>query len=408
MSLKEINIGSLGQVITGNTPPKKDPKNYGGSHPFVKPTDMTIGKRFVDKWDETYSEKAFEKYKRSLIPSGATGVVTIGTVGEKIFQSNQDCFTNQSVNVVIPNEDYDKDYVFYILKLNLNKVLSANPGTSSGRHHVSKSNFCSIKIDVVSCKKAQKKIASILSAYDDLTENNLKRIQLLEEAAQRIYKEWFVDFKFPNHEKTGINKETGLPEGWRIGAVEDLVNISSGFAFKSKDWKKSGNSVLKIKNLQNNTINVSDTAFVDNETTLKASKYELFEGDVLIAMTGATVGKIGLIPKVKKRLFLNQRVGLFRSIDGESNIPFIFSFFISNNGQKQVVNFAQGAAQPNISSSQIGQIQLNIPEKITLIYFNNKIGKFLKQIQLLNYQNQNLKEARDLLLPRLMNRTIEV
>jgi type I restriction enzyme S subunit len=217
-----------------------------------------------------------------------------------------------------------------------------------------------------------------------------------------------VDFKFPNHENTAIDKETGLPEGWRIGAVEDLVNISSGFAFKSKDWKKSGNSVLKIKNLQNNTINVSDTAFVDNETTLKASKYELFEGDVLIAMTGATVGKIGLIPKVKKRLFLNQRVGLFRSIDGESNIPFIFSFFISDNGQKQVVNFAQGAAQPNISSSQIGQIQLNIPEKITLIYFNNKIGKFLKQIQLLNYQNQNLKEARDLLLPRLMNRTIEV
>jgi len=132
------------------------------------------------------------------------------------------------------------------------------------------------------------------------------------------------------------------------------------------------------------------------------------EGDVLIAMTGATVGKIGLIPKTSKRLFLNQRVGLFRSIEDNSNIPIVFTFFLTDDAQKQVSNFAQGAAQPNISSSQIGKIKLNIPNKEVLTNFNNKIGGFLKQIQLLNYQNQTLKESRDLLLPRLMNRTLEV
>ena len=143
---KQVTIGDLGQVITGNTPPKNDPSNYGGSYPFIKPTDMDIDRRYVTSWEENYSDKAFKRYKNSYIPPKATGVVTIGTVGEKMFQADQYCFTNQSVNVVIPSEDYDDDFVFYLLKYSLPKVENANPGTASGRHHVSKSNFCAIKL----------------------------------------------------------------------------------------------------------------------------------------------------------------------------------------------------------------------------------------------------------------------
>ena len=141
---KLITIGDLGKVVTGNTPPKKDPANYGGEYPFIKPTDMKVDRRYVDDWEENYSEKAYKRYYRSYIPPKATGVVTIGTVGEKLFQANRWCFTNQSVNVVIPgNYIFDPDFIFYVLKVNLPKVENANPGTASGRHHVSKSNFCS-------------------------------------------------------------------------------------------------------------------------------------------------------------------------------------------------------------------------------------------------------------------------
>ena len=405
MSYQKVELSEVTSYIKRGTSPKYVEDGYLVlNQKCVR--DNTVNFKLGRKSSKE-KKNSLDKFIRvgdTLINS--TGKGTLGRVGF-VKELITETIVDTHVTIVRPiDEKIDPRFLGFQLFSNEREIELMGKGATN-QTELSAKDLEKLKINLPPLP-TQKKIASILSAYDDLIENNLKRIQLLEEAAQRIYKEWFVDFKFPNHEKTGINKETGLPEGWRIGAVEDLVNISSGFAFKSKDWKKSGNSVLKIKNLQNNTINVSDTAFVDNETTLKASKYELFEGDVLIAMTGATVGKIGLIPKVKKRLFLNQRVGLFRSIDGESNIPFIFSFFISDNGQKQVVNFAQGAAQPNISSSQIGQIQLNIPEKITLIYFNNKIGKFLKQIQLLNYQNQNLKEARDLLLPRLMNRTIEV
>jgi type I restriction enzyme S subunit len=406
MSLKEINIGSLGQVITGNTPPKKDPKNYGGSHPFVKPTDMTIGKRFVDKWDETYSEKAFEKYKRSLIPSGATGVVTIGTVGEKIFQSNQDCFTNQSVNVVIPNEDYDKDYVFYILKLNLNKVLSANPGTSSGRHHVSKSNFCSIKIDVVSCKKAQKKIASILSAYDDLIENNLKRIQLLEEAAQRIYKEWFVDFKFPNHENTAIDKETGLPEGWRKCKFEDIFVVKNGYAFKSNSYKDKGIPLIRTRDYSSNYhVNIQEKIFIDENSDKKFNKYHLKKMDILLIMVGASIGKYGIILQKDLPAFQNQNQWALRTKEGFElyeyykvyNIRYIVNHLLKKR---------TGAARDFLRASFLKEIEITIPNTINIVEFNKVTESILEEINNLLTQNQTLKESRDLLLPRLMNRTL--
>lgn len=406
--MKEVSIKDLGEIVTGHTPPKKDPNNYGGPYPFIKPTDMDVDRRHVVNWEESYSDKAFEKYKKAYIPPGATGVVTIGTVGEKIFQSHIHCFTNQSVNVVKPSEKYDNDYVYYLLKLNLNKVLSANPGTASGRHHVSKSNFGSIKIRVIPEVNKQEKIGQILGRYDDLIENNLKRINLLEQAAQNIYKEWFVNMRFPGYEIAEFDSETGLPEGWKTGKVSDLCLIKSGFAFKSSQWTKEGNPVLKIKNITNNTIDFEQTDFIGNEVANIASNYEIYEGDVLIAMTGATVGKVGLVPKNQKRIYLNQRVGLFRPLEGVNNIPLIFTFFMTDNAQQQILNYAQGAAQPNISTYQIGQIEILIPDNELLKSFKDLVSPFLKQIQMFYFQNRKLKAARDILLPRLMNQTIEV
>ena len=257
--------------------------------------------------------------------------------------------------------------------------------------------------------KTQRRIADILSAYDDLIENNLKRIKLLEQAAQNIYKEWFVNLRFPSHENTPINEETGLPEGWEYGLVSDLCDVKSGYAFKSKQWKKEGNPVIKIKNINNNTVSLNDTGFVDDEVAQNAKKYELFSGDVIIAMTGATVGKVGLIPKIDKRIYLNQRVGLFRPLSDENNnIALVFSFFLTDDSQQQVLNFARGAAQPNISGSEIGNIKLNVADSKVLKLFNKMIKPSFDLIQSLYGQNQKLKAARDILLPRLMNRTIKV
>ena len=125
-------------------------------------------------------------------------------------------------------------------------------------------------------------------------------------------------------------------------------------------------------------------------------------------MSGATTGKIGF-NESPITFYLNQRVGLFRPLSDENNnIALVFSFFLTDDSQQQVLNFAQGAAQPNISGSEIGNIKLNVADSKVLKLFNKMIKPSFDLIQSLYGQNQKLKAARDILLPRLMNRTIKV
>lgn len=254
----------------------------------------------------------------------------------------------------------------------------------------------------------QQKIAAILSAYDDLIENNLKRIKLLEEMAQITYEEWFVRMRFPGYESILINSSNGLPEGWILGQIGDLVGFQNGFAFKSSDFTKEGFPVIKIKNIGNNTVDVYDTDFIDAEVAKAASKFKLSEGDLLIAMTGATIGKTGFLPFSYKPCYLNQRVGKFLSQKEFTNIPYIFAAISGDKGLQQVLNLASGAAQPNISGNQILSIKCVIPAKDILRKYISLVQPKFDLLLILLRQNQRLREARDILLPRLMTGVIDV
>ncbi|MDA7836723.1 restriction endonuclease subunit S [Salibacteraceae bacterium] len=356
--------------------------------------------------DKKITEVKFLQVGDTVINS--TGV---GTLGRTAFVKKLDQPSSADTHVTIVRPDKTKvNPKFLSLYLNSQEDIIENMGKgATGQTELSAKDLNELKVFHPKSLQTQKRIADILSAYDDLIENNLKRINLLEQAAQNIYKEWFVHLRFPGHENTPINEETGLPEGWEYGVVSDLCEVKSGYAFKSKQWKKEGNPVIKIKNINNNTVSLNDSGFVDDEVADIAKKYELFSGDVVIAMTGATVGKVGLIPKIDKRIYLNQRVGLFRPLsEANNNIALVFSFFLTDDSQQQVLNFAQGAAQPNISGSEIGNIKLNIADSKVLSEFNKLTKPSIDLIQTLYGQTQKLKAARDILLPRLMNRTIEV
>jgi len=385
MSLVEVKIGDLGKVVTGNTPPKKDPSNYDGTYPFIKPTDMDIDKRYVTEWDENYSEKAYKQYHRSYIPPGATGVVTIGTVGEKLFQAHQHCFTNQSVNVIIPNDKYYDDYVFYLMKLNLPKVESANPGTASGRHHVSKSNFCSIKVDVIESIDSQKRIADILSTYDDLIENNLKRIKLLEQAAQNIYKEWFVNLRFPGYENTPINEETGLPVGWEKDFLgNQLASVKRKKKLKKNDYLSNGTYPI---------IDQSDGYIGGYSEDIEAVQ----DSPLPLVIFGDHTRRVKYI-----------NFPFISGADGTQllypkNINLLPAYFYLTVQSIDLSDYAYAR-----HFKYLKQQEIIIPCNSVALEFNNRVYPLLKQsIHLLSY-NVKLKAARAILLPRLMNRTIEV
>lgn len=235
----------------------------------------------------------------------------------------------------------------------------------------------------------QRKIASILSAYDDLIENNLKRIKLLEEKA-------FASYKL-------IVKSEKLIEG----KVGDLADVKSGYAFKSRDWSEEGFPVIKIKNIGNNDIELTDCSFIPESIAEAANKFKLNAGDLLIAMTGATVGKIGMMPKTETSFYLNQRVGIFKPKVENAEL-FLFCFFNEPTAKNAVESLASGAAQPNISGGQLESIKLYYPKIETVTEFGNFIKSHFELIWNLKEQNTKLREARDILLPKLMNGQIEV
>ena len=129
---KTVTIGDLGTIITGNTPPRSHPELYGKHTPFIKATDISETEKYTYTPEEYYSEEGYNKYKKSLIPKGSTCVVTIGSIGKKMTMAHCDLFINQAMNAIIPNANFDKEFVYYAVKNVLPNIKSLDSGTASG------------------------------------------------------------------------------------------------------------------------------------------------------------------------------------------------------------------------------------------------------------------------------------
>ena len=297
---------------------------------------------------------------------------------------------NQRIGLVkLKTDDFDKDYLYWLMRTFSYQRFVANGATGATVKHTSPTKICQYKFTAPDDKTTQRKIASILSAYDDLIENNLKRIKLLEEKA-------FVSYKLL------MNSEKLIE-----GKVGDLADVKSGYAFKSRDWSDEGFPVIKIKNIGNNDIELTDCSFIPENIAEAANKFKLNAGDLLIAMTGATVGKIGMMPKTETSFYLNQRVGIFKPKIENAEL-FLFCFFNEPSAKNAVESLASGAAQPNISGGQLESIKLYYPKFEIVTEFGNSIKSHFELIWNLKEQNTKLREARDILLPKLMNGQIEV
>ena len=372
---KTIQISDIGEVITGNTPPRKNSEYYGDYTLFIKPTDISKDSKYTYNPEECYSEIGYEKYKKTLIPQGATCVVTIGSIGEKLTKAHTDCFINQAMNAVIPNEKYDEDYVYYVLKYNLKQLKMFDSGTASGRENVSKSAFSSININVLTKKDNQIKVGKILSNYDDLIENNQKQIKLLEEAAQKIYKEWFVDFKFPNHE-TATFKQTYL--GSEVMPIKGK-NITKAII-------KKGNVPVVAGGIE--------PAYYHNTPNTVAPV-------ITVSASGANAGYINL--------YYQDIWASDCSYIDTTMTPYVYYYYLLlKYNQIKVTNMQRGAAQPHVYPQDLAQLKIKIPEENVIREFNEIITPFFSEISNFSLKNQTLKQTRDLLLPRLISGDIDV
>ena len=405
---KTINIGDLGTIITGKTPPTTNKNYYGDYAVFIKPTDISEQSKYTYETEEMYSKLAAEKYESSLIPKGAICVPCIGTIGTKMTMAPCDCYTNQSINSIICNENYDNEYVYYLIKNFLPGLKAYNLGTASGREYVSKSNFEKIELVAEQDKEIQKKIGVILSRYDSLIENYQKQIKLLEEAAQRLYKEWFVDLRFSGHENTNIID--GVPEGWEKKTIDDVTcKITTGLnPRKNFVLGKGSNYYVTIKNMADNTLFLDDRCDrVDNEALEKINKRsDLKIGDILFSGIG-TIGRVALVDIPTNNWNVSESVFTLRANDIVTK-EFLYLMLLSPDMQNYCQSNAHGAAQKGIRMADLKAYSFNLPPFGVIQKFTNLVTPTIKKVSSIRNQIRLLTEARDRLLPKLMSGEIAV
>ena len=378
---EKVCIGDLGTIITGKTPSKTNKSYYGNYVAFIKPTDISEDSKFTYETEEMYSKLAAEKYKSSLIPKGAICIPCIGTIGTKMTMTHCACYTNQSINTIICNENYDNEYVYYLMKNFLPNLKSYNLGTASGREFISKSNFEKIEIVAEQNKSIQKEIGKLLSCYDSLIENYQKQIKLLEESAQRLYKEWFVDLRFPGHENTKI--VDGVPEGWVKKSVDSIYSIKYGKNLSTTLISESG--VFPVYGA-NGVIGYYDKANCNEQVVLITSRGN-GSGDVLMTY--------------HKEAFITNNSFIVTPLEEYlyCQLPFTYQFLKCVNFR----NVRTGAAQPQLTNQSIHTIDVILPTKDVIVEFCKKTDSNNSLIINLKEDIRHLTEARDRLLPKLMS-----
>lgn len=288
-------------------------------------------------------------------------------------------YTEVNAEIVLPH------YLFYALSLMDLKLY--NEGTTIPSLRTETLNR--IEFDIPSIDE-QKNILSVLEPIDEKILLNDKINGNLLQQTLCLYAT-LVDGKAKN------------------GCIGDYCTVKSGFAFKSKWWQVSGVPVVKISSINQDYLNLSDCSYVATDKISFAKDFIVLGGDLLIAMTGATIGKFAMVPKTMETILVNQRVGkFFLGNNPVSKIPFIYCTLKQPEIVSEVINRGQGSAQPNISASDIMSIPCVIPQAEVIDKFNQETSPMFELIINNQLENAMLSSARGYLLPMLMSGKIDV
>ncbi|MBE9009127.1 restriction endonuclease subunit S [Pseudanabaenaceae cyanobacterium LEGE 13415] len=364
----------------------------------------------VDYISDTDYSKYFKENSKALTKPQADDVLfsIIGTIGEAyLFQPHDYFGISSSVSILRPDKEViDPKYLYYWIRGHIfqSALYAIKGGVAQG--YVSLEMIRSLPLNYPSLS-LQRRIADILSAYDRLIENNTRRIKILEEMAQLLYGEWFVNFHFPGHERVPmVESELGLiPQGWEVAQLSDLYDTSSGGTPSRKNIEfYEGGNIRWVKTQELKDGFIFDTEEHITAIGLQRSSAKLFPKDaVLIAMYGATIGKLGILANPAAT---NQACcAILQKCDSFGHA---YAFLYLRANRKEIFSLGMGAAQQNISQQVIKKFLLVKPKDSLMKQFNGIVYPIFELIQALQQKNRNLRQTRDLLLPKLISGEIDV
>ncbi|HIF9197768.1 TPA: restriction endonuclease subunit S [Photobacterium damselae] len=443
------------EVRSGLSKPAKD---FGTGYPFLTFKDVFYNyftpEVLGDLVESTDKERDGCSVKRGDVFLTRTSE-TMNELGMSCvaLKDYEDATFNGFCKRLRPNEQCElvPEYVGYYLRSPKFRQAMLAFSTMSTRASLNNEMIGRLEISYPP-KEAQRHIAHVLKTIDNKITLNRQINQTLEQMAQTLFKSWFVDFdpvidnaldagnpipdelqhraearKAMRQGQAATDKEGKgfkrlpddvrqlfpdafeeselgwVPKGWVASDLNEIATVLSGFAFKSKDFQDTGLGVIKIKNIGSDKgVDIYDIQRIDEAVGSACERFRLKDGDLLMAMTGATVGKFGsLVTENGETYYLNQRVA--KLVPKDSNSEYLYCTLNRDKADAYIVNAAQGSAQPNISAKDILAMPLITAPKHLRELFNGKVnGSFKKMIQL-RKQAITLTKLRDTLLPKLIS-----
>ena len=386
-------------------------------YPSIRTPNIGRGYLILDNVNRV-NEEVYKLWTKRAIPQkddlilareAPVGNVAIIPENLKVCLGQRTVLIRPSRKFVIPK------YLNYHLLGNevQNLILSLCNGATV--HHLNVQDIRDLELGDIVPLKIQKKIAKILSNYDDLIENNNRRIKILEEMAQKIYKEWFIDFKFPGHETTTFKDSPlgKIPNDWEVKKVVELSTLSKGKSYKSSELvdKKDGLPFLNLKCVER------DGGFKREGLKWFCGKYNdnhiVLPEDIIMAVTDMTqerklVARPARIPHnwYKKYIMSMDLVKLVANND--INKTYLYSLLKYSNFSDEVKNHANGVNVLHLNPQNIEQFELVVASEPLRNNFGEIAKRIFNQIDILYLKNENLKQTRDILLPRLISGEIDV
>ena len=397
-SWSEVRIGDLGEVFTGRTPSSEYPAYFGDDFPFITPGDMRQGKH-ARTTERSLSAEGAALLKRITLPAQSICVSCIGWQMGEVIMTDRPSFTNQQINSIVPNDNVEPLFIYYSLRPRKQELLAL--GTMAGVRTpiLNKSAFCDLKVQLPPLT-VQQRIAGILSAYDELIENSQLRIKILESMARALYREWFVHFRFPGHESITLapSPPGDINKGWEIMKLGDMCELRKD---QYRDLEHSALPLLDMAHMPSQTLAPSDTGTPDQLTT---SRIVFKNGDTLFGAIRCYLHKVVAVHFLgvtnTSVLVLRPNVEYFRTLLAivASDIDTI------RWAEKQ----STGTKMPVINWGVFQNMPTPIPSKELVQSFEAIAGPMLDEIGILSTNIKNLRQTRDLLLPRLLSGQIDV
>ena len=342
----------------------------------------------VDKYNEI-------KEKFGVPQTGDMLLTSVGTIGIPYIIKKKDCFYFKDGNLTWFRdfrEGLNSKYLYYWIKSSEGTGTLYNTTIGSSQKALTISALKNIKVSLPP-RSVQDKIVEVVSVYDDLIENNQKQIKLLEEAAQRLYKEWFVDLRFPGHENTKI--VDGVPEGWNEKTLSQVANVIIGQSPKSEFYNSEKKGLPFHQGVGSYGVRfVMDDIYSTSYTRIAEPNSILFS-------VRAPVGRLNI---TKNKVVIGRGLAAINQTDGCQSYLY---YLLKNKFFKDNI-VGNGSIFASVSKDELLNQKFLIPERNLMMQFEKIVSQMDKQIENLDSKNKKLIEARDRLLPKLMSGEVEV